>query len=199
MNQFFEADPPRPRERLVQPTWSGPMRGTVPGVAVIEAIIAQNDAVGISVASVSVYPNGLEFEVVVLAEDEWTKLEPFFVRQDDEDGTIPPSLLRLGVEYADGRKAMNTRDRWAGWVDEEDGHPAPGHPIFLTGRGGGGGGGHWTYRFWLWPIPPPGPLQLVCEWPDAGIPLTRHEIDGQSIVDAAARAQEIFPSIDACG
>jgi hypothetical protein len=33
----------------------------------------------------------------------------------------------------------------------------------------------------------------VCEWPAAGIPLSRAQIDGQSIIDAAARAQTIFP------
>jgi len=33
----------------------------------------------------------------------------------------------------------------------------------------------------------------VCEWPAASIPLTRHEIEAQVVLDAAARAQEIFP------
>jgi hypothetical protein len=33
----------------------------------------------------------------------------------------------------------------------------------------------------------------VCEWPAAGIALARAQIDGQSIIDAAARAQTIFP------
>lgn len=150
-----------------------------------------------SVASALVYPNGLEFEVVVVVEGEWSKLDPFFSRpDDDEEGVIHPSLLRFGVEYADGRKATNTRDRWAGWLDEEEGHPAPQHPVLLTGTGGGGGGGHWAYRFWLWPLPPPGLMYLVCEWPDADIPLTRHEIDAQSIIDAGARAQEVFQSTD---
>jgi hypothetical protein len=35
-------------------------------------------------------------------------------------------------------------------------------------------------------------LALVCEWPAAGIPLTRHEIDARLILDAAARAEVIF-------
>jgi len=45
----------------------------------------------------------------------------------------------------------------------------------------------------MWPLPPPGPLSFVCEWPAAGIPLSRAQIDGQSIIDAAPRAQTIFP------
>ena len=29
----------------------------------------------------------------------------------------------------------------------------------------------------MWPLPPIGPLFFVCEWPAAGIPLTRVEVD----------------------
>jgi hypothetical protein len=32
----------------------------------------------------------------------------------------------------------------------------------------------------------------VCEWPAAEIPLTRHEVEAQAILDAAARATIIF-------
>lgn len=198
MSEFFESDPPRPRERSKPPTWSGPTPGVVPGVAVIEKVLAQTDEVGISVASALVYPNGLEFEVVVVAEDEWTSLDPFFSRPDeDEEGTIPPNLLRFGVEYADGRRAMNTRDRWAGWLDEEEGHPTPLHPVLLNGKGGHGGGGCWAYRFWLWPLPPPGPMQLVCEWPDASIPVTRCQVDGELIIAAGERTQALFETPEA--
>lgn len=194
MTEFFEPSPLRRRERQESPKWLAPVRGAIPGVVAIETILARTDAVGVSVASALVYPNGLEFEVVVVAEDEWTKLDPFFSRPDeDEEGVIPSSLLRIGVEYADGRKAMNTRERWASWLDDEGDNPAPPDPILLGGRGGGGGG-HWAYRFWLWPLPPPGPMCLVCEWPDADIPLTRREVDGKSIIDAGTRVQTIFKS-----
>jgi hypothetical protein len=36
-------------------------------------------------------------------------------------------------------------------------------------------------------------MSFVCEWPAAGIELTRHEIDAQNILDAAGRAQTLFP------
>lgn len=45
----------------------------------------------------------------------------------------------------------------------------------------------------MWPLPPSGPLSFVSEWPAAGIPLSRAQIEGQSIIDAATRAQTIFP------
>jgi hypothetical protein len=54
----------------------------------------------------------------------------------------------------------------------------------------------WHHDFWCWPLPPSGPLQLICEWPQMEIPLTRREVDAQLILDASARAEEIFPSAD---
>jgi hypothetical protein len=195
MDQFFEADPPKPREtrRLDLPTWTGPSPGVVPGSAPVERVLAQNDQVGVAVVGLLAYPNGIEFEVVVVAEDQWTKLDPFFGHpHDDDGGMMSPKLLRFGVEFSDGRRGMNTRDRWAGWLDEEEGTPAPEHPVVLNGRGGHGGGGFWSLRFWLSPLPPPGSLQMVCEWPDAKIPLTKSEIDGSIVGDAAARSQVIF-------
>jgi hypothetical protein len=61
--------------------------------------------------------------------------------------------------------------------------------------GGGGGGGDWRQSEWVWPLPPPGPLAFVCEWPAAGIPLSRSEINAQMILDAARRAEVIFPDV----
>ena len=48
----------------------------------------------------------------------------------------------------------------------------------------------------MWPLPPPGPLTLVCEWPAMQLPLTCSELDAQTILDAADRAQVIFPDED---
>jgi hypothetical protein len=35
---------------------------------------------------------------------------------------------------------------------------------------------------------------FVCEWPAAGIPLSRQELDAQMLLDAAARARALFPT-----
>jgi hypothetical protein len=95
-------------------------------------------------------------------------------------------MLRFGVEFADGRRATNTGGRGARPRDTE-----PAGPVLNDGSGGGGGG-RWTATMFLWPLPPPGQLVLVCEWPAAGIPLTRTEIDGRAVHEAAQRAQVIF-------
>jgi hypothetical protein len=48
-------------------------------------------------------------------------------------------------------------------------------------------------RYWVWPLPPPGPLTFVVEWPAHGIAESRAELDTQPILDAAARAIQVFP------
>jgi hypothetical protein len=97
---------------------------------------------------------------------------------------IPPELLRLGVQFSDGRKATNVGGRLFG-------HGRPSGPL-MFGGGGGGGGGRWNQHQWVWPLPPPGPMRIVCEWPAADIPLTTTEFDAQLVLDAATRAQVIF-------
>jgi len=62
----------------------------------------------------------------------------------------------------------------------------------LRAGGGAGGAGNWRQSYWLWPLPPAGPLAFVCEWPAAGIPVTRHEIDARVVLDAARRAIVLF-------
>jgi hypothetical protein len=36
-------------------------------------------------------------------------------------------------------------------------------------------------------------LLFLCEWPAVGIAVTRAEIDAQLVIDAASRAQALFP------
>lgn len=38
----------------------------------------------------------------------------------------------------------------------------------------------------------PGRLTFVCQWPEANVELTRHDIDAQLVLDAATRAKVIF-------
>jgi hypothetical protein len=44
----------------------------------------------------------------------------------------------------------------------------------------------------VWPLPPPGTVGLLCEWPSEGIELSRIDVDGAAILEAAARVETIW-------
>lgn len=199
MSEFFEPPPPpprrEPRERSLPP-WIGPPIGTVPGVVALEIPLVRNDRFAIFITRLDVYPEGFGFDVLALAspgQDEDDLPDPMFFgprrRLRGRGGGMPDDVLRIGVQFADGRKATNTGESPHSRSDFES---PPEAPVMHSG-GGGGGGRQWHQSEWVWPLPPPGPLAFVCQWPAAGIPLTRHEIDAQVILDASTRAQVVFP------
>jgi hypothetical protein len=174
------------------PPWFSAPSGTLPGVVALELVIARNERVAVCVTRLGAYPSGFELDLVTMAGGEGDELDPLLfagsrmhARLRTGESGIPPEMLRFGVQFADGAKATNTSGR------SRDFHDEPNGPVLNTG-GGGGGGGNWRQSLWVWPLPPPGRLTFVCEWPAAGIALTRHEIDAQLVLDAATRAEVIF-------
>jgi hypothetical protein len=92
----------------------------------------------------------------------------------------------LGVEFPDGGKATILDDPRMAPEQEPPG------PLFFVHKGGGSPG-MWNWVMWMWPLPPAGPFNLVAEWPVHGIELTRTEVDGSQLVEAAGRALELWP------
>ncbi|MGO9883717.1 MAG: hypothetical protein ACLPV4_11965 [Solirubrobacteraceae bacterium] len=196
MSDFFAVEPPPPppkHEVHRQPPWAGAPHGTLPGVVATELVLAQSERYAVCISRLSAYPTGFEFELLSLAspgDPDSEELDPMLFgpgrhRARARRGVLDDEFLRIGVQFADGAKATNLPGMRHHRGDEPDGPE-------LNGGGGGGGGGRWRQSEWVWPLPPPGPLAFVCEWPAAGIPVTRKEIDAQLILDAAQRAQVIF-------
>lgn len=196
MSDFFDPPPAREPEPEQPPTppWFAAPRGMLPGVVALELVLAQTADVAVCVSRLAAYTTGFEFEIRTLehpgAHD--LDLDPLLfgphrhrLRRSGRRDGLEDEMLRFGVQFADGGKATNT----GGFSHGED--PPPG-PVMHSG-GGGGGGGEWRQSEWVWPLPPPGPVAFVCEWPAAGIPLSRAEVDAQVILDAASRARAIFP------
>jgi hypothetical protein len=186
---FFERPAPveAPRTPAPSPPWTGPPHGMLPGVAAVELVLASNERAAVYIGRCSAYPTGFELELRVLVRAGADELDPSLngVYRRPGRGSSYEEMLRFGIEFSDGRKATNVSGRGHG----------PGEPIdpVLSGMGGGGGGGRWRQDFWVWPLPPSGPLAFVCEWPAAEIPLTRHELDTEIVLDAAGRARRLFP------
>ncbi len=193
MSEFFEAlpVPDQSRRRRQRNEWAGPPRATVPGVVPVELLLARSERAAVCVSHVAAYPSGFEFAVLVFAspQDEHAEgLEPMLFGPHwggYHHGEPVPEPLRIGVQFADGTKATDTES-------PRHGQGQPSGPILVAG-GGGGGDGCWQQTHWVWPLPPPGPLQIVCQWAAADIPLSRQELDARLIRDAAERAHALYP------
>jgi hypothetical protein len=161
----------------------------LPGVAALELVLASNERAAVYIGRCSVYPSGFELELRVFVQAGADELDPSHngVYHRPGRGSTYEEMLRFGIAFSDGRKVTNVGGR----------APGPGEPSdpVLWGMGGGGGGGRWHQDFWVWPLPPPGPVGFVCEWPAAGIPLSRQEVEAQLLLDAAARARRLFPDV----
>ncbi len=209
MDDFF-ATPPRPprhhepQPRYQTPGWLGPPSGVLPGVVEMEVVLARTDVVAICLSGVLAYPTGIAFQLVTMGGpgSEDLDLDPHafhrrMVRRAQGESEIAPDVLRFGIELPDGRRVTNVADdpfsqmAEASRDEDDDTGFEPKGPV-LAERGGGGGGADWQQDMWLWPLPEPGTITLACEWPAAGIPVTRREVDAAPILAAAQRAQVIF-------
>lgn len=180
------------------PPWTGRPHGEPLCAAVGERVLARSQQATVYLAYLDAYPDGFELQIRSSTSVAYHELR----REGDHSGpdvfgrhwplageradAIPPQLLRIEVQFADGRTATNI-----------SGHDRPVEgPLMwpLTGGGGGGGGeSHFRQGYWISPLPPPGPVAVVCEWPALGIPIVRHEVDARLILDAAERARAMFP------
>jgi hypothetical protein len=108
-------------------------------------------------------------------------------RPGDRYGELSEEHLRFGVQFSNGAKATN--------VGPPMNMPTPPGTLgpWLVSHSGQASEGLVQTTYWVWPLPPPGPLEFVAEWPRNAIPLTRHSIDADVILEAAARCVPLWP------
>ncbi|MGH3009876.1 MAG: hypothetical protein ACRDLM_10805 [Gaiellaceae bacterium] len=192
---FFEPPPPPPEPppQLPRRPWQGPPDGVIGHTIPLNLVIGRAEKAAVWIPALTVYRDGFEFEVEVRHRLDDEQFEhPFFLRHHhrgrsrDAAEELPAELLRLGIEFSDGRKATNLGGPH--WLRPDEPDTAPEGPLLQPSGGGGGGAGRWRHGFYLWPLPPAGPLAFVCEWPAAAIELTRSEIDTDQLRAAATNA-----------
>jgi hypothetical protein len=202
---FFEPLPPETSDvasgKQRVPDWDQPPRATFGGVIPLQEVIASAEDVRVVLIELRAFHEGCLFEVAAVArrgdrpDREWMGGRAglsslFHAPQPGEP--LPPSLLRFGVRFADGRKATTIR-RWPGYGEPQ---PEPEPPV-LHALGGHGSTADddlldVSQPLWLWPAPPAEMFDLVVEWPAVGIELTSHQVDGARIAEAAAQARSYW-------
>ncbi|MGH2893916.1 MAG: hypothetical protein ACRDPM_11735 [Solirubrobacteraceae bacterium] len=200
MSEFSESPPspwPEQAEASDAPPWTGRPQGPPLGAAVSELLLAGSEQAAVYVDYIDAYPEGFELEISASASVAYDELgregdsgPDVFGRHwpmaGERRDVLPPQLLRIGVQYADGRTATNI-----------GGHDRPvGGPVIWPLRGGGrgrGGESRFHQGYWISPLPPAGPVGFVCEWPAVEIPLACQEIEARLILIAAEKARAMFP------
>jgi len=188
---FFDITPERRRPRWGgdgHRIWSRP-DGVVPGVAHIGLILIRTEGMAVAVSSVAVYPNGFEFNVHARLHHEqftWGK-SPLDPSADPVTVQYPEQALRLGILYADGRRARS-RSHQPISLDDTDREG-----LVLNETGTGGTERQWDGRFWVYPLPPDGPVTFVASWQLWGVTEVTAALDSSVIYDAAGRAVILWP------
>jgi hypothetical protein len=174
---FFDDAPPS-RERPGQGGgWHQPL-AEFPHVAFAgPLILARTDEVAVAVTAIWAFSTGCEFWIGARFREE----VPLIADVDDQ----PSLLMRLGIQFADGRKVANL-----GRAPEPSGSMPGG--LLLRPLSFGGSRLDRNRSYWVWPLPPPGPVTFAFEWAAFGIGENRVEIDGQLIIDAAAQSVRLW-------
>lgn len=98
--------------------------------------------------------------------------------------------LRVGVQFADGRRAVLEQRRLFFHGPLE---PAP---LISSGRATSDTG-VFDWEITVTAIPQTGPVELYYQWLDLGIGESMVEIDGDALRDAAGQSVELWPAGDA--
>ena len=176
-----------------KPWWGAP-RNEIGISTGLRLVLARTDEVAVALIDTVAFSTGLSLKLAVLRRRPGP--QPRF---DDPFGRmghvaramqeLPAELLRFGVEFSDGRKATSIDMAAFAATPNEDEPQGP----FLTPGGGGGSDDYSETSFWLWPLPPPGQLAFAVEWPAEGIAQTRHDLEAEPLIEAAGRAEALWP------
>lgn len=191
---FFESIPqpptPEPPKRPPRRPWMRP-EAMIPGSVPAEALLVRTETVAVAVGSLRAYPNGFEFTVHVRQRREdadflYGLSDPFGRHSRMRGGTEPEQAIRLGILYANGRRAAT------GGHPPYPGEVAPDELVVVQG-GSHGSDRRWDGDFWAHPLPPDGPVTFVVSWLAKGVAEARAQVDGAAIREAASRAIEVWP------
>jgi hypothetical protein len=164
----------------------------IPGSVPAELLLVRSESAGVAVGSLRAYPNGFEFTLHVRLrredeEDRHGMSDPFDWHASGRGGTTRDQALRLGILYADERRAATTSRRPMLADGAEAGE------LVLQQGGSSGSERRWDGDFWVHPLPPDGPVTFVASWLAYGVTETRAQVDGSAIRAAASRAIELWP------
>ena len=150
----------------------------VPGLVRGPAVLHQDDDLAFALADARLYSVGMQL---------WLGLRSRAAEGiEGRDIATAWSMLLIGVEFADGRRAMSF-DRWF-----RPGQTSQDEPT-IARRGVVGVGRRFDELVWISPAPPPGDLVVVTACEALGVPETRHVISAEDMAAARDAIIELWP------
>jgi hypothetical protein len=168
------------------PAWDRPSEGTVPVVLAVDALVLRNDVVAVVIDRLEVYPNGFTINLLMRADPRKVGELLEMLRP-----LGPDRWPRVGVRFADGRRAE--RAPGIGSVSDlaKDEHGVPVEP-FISVRSRGGSTDGWRAWAWVFPLPTDGPLDISVALEAAGLEESTITIDGTAVRAMAERAMVLW-------
>ncbi|PYC66055.1 hypothetical protein C7C46_31655 [Streptomyces tateyamensis] len=186
---FFSSIPepePRPEfERPAPPEWMVPEDVRPIGLP-FNRLLLNNARVAVFLDGLRAYPAGFEFDLHIRwAPGQGRHSNPFrWPGAFGEEGPAEEEL-RLGVLYADGRRAAT--DRSLPWNARERRQ----QPV-ISASHGSGSDNRIEQRFYVWGLPEEGPVTLVWAWPAEGQQEQTVLLDGDALRAAAGLAEPLW-------
>jgi hypothetical protein len=175
--------------------WLGPPEDSFGVVVPLRLVLGRTADLAVAIPGATAYRNGFGFDLAIRRAA--TEADAFGLDRTlhwfGREGSPPPEVLRVGVQFADGQKATSL-DNWWDYFDPQDPQQAPPSGPVLLLHGGRGGERVRDQSYWVWPLPPDGPLAFVVEWPALGVPLTQARVDAALIRQAAAQDEGLWPA-----
>jgi hypothetical protein len=159
--------PPAPGRPPVPRPAYGPPDGVLGAPVGGTVVVARTPSVVVAVDRLVAYPTGFELGLTVRTSDAPVHGSFDEIHRRSWSGTraFPSESLEVTV----------------------------GGDLTLFPMSGSGTQTRFDQRYWVAPLPPPGPLALAVVWPSRGLAETGVDLDGRAIVEAAERAETLWP------
>ncbi len=182
MAKFFT---PRTVDNAVEP--DGPFDSLpcmIPGASTQRAVLFRSDVLVVAVHRLEVYPDSFTFTVRAegrgfgfgrfsMPFTPWVGWPPEDLGANKYDQ--PEDVLRIGIEFSDGRASE--------FLIPNDSGPA------VEQQGCSGSRGSCTGGFWVRELPPPGEFSIYTEWPSIGIDECSAAFDADELVERSKEAE----------
>ena len=163
-----------------------------PVAVAVSTVLARSPDAAVLLTSAVAYSTGTEFQLSIRTRPNGDRrTTPLFqlLHGHGLEEADPNQAFLLGVQFADGRRAMTGSRHGMPPRNDQSGEDE----VVLAIGSSSGSDNTYDLNLWMSPLPPAGPVTLVCRWPELDINETTLTLDGAAIAAAGHAATELWP------